>query len=66
MGARPRFVLLALEAPPRLPVADVDALVAGFVAEARAGDYLVVMSNGGFGGLHEMLLDRLGRTAPVA
>ena len=46
--------------------ADLAALAAAIVAEARAGDYLVVMSNGGFGGLHELLLERLGRTAPVA
>jgi UDP-N-acetylmuramate: L-alanyl-gamma-D-glutamyl-meso-diaminopimelate ligase len=29
------------------------------VADARAGDQLLVMSNGGFGGIHTMLLDRL-------
>jgi UDP-N-acetylmuramate: L-alanyl-gamma-D-glutamyl-meso-diaminopimelate ligase len=39
--------------------ADLDALIAALVADARAGDHLVVMSNGGFGGIHQTLLDRL-------
>ncbi len=28
---------------------------------AQGGDVVVVFSNGGFGGLHEKLLERLGR-----
>jgi len=39
----------------------VDALVAGIAAEARAGDHILIMSNGGFGGLHDKLLDALRR-----
>ena len=38
---------------------DIDALVASVVAEARPGDRLIVMSNGGFGGIHEKLLAAL-------
>ncbi|GEK72252.1 MULTISPECIES: UDP-N-acetylmuramate:L-alanyl-gamma-D-glutamyl-meso-diaminopimelate ligase [Halomonas] len=38
---------------------DLDGLVAALVAEARPGDRLVVMSNGGFGGIHEKLLAAL-------
>jgi len=37
----------------------VEALVKGLVAEASAGDHVLVMSNGGFGGLHEKLLAAL-------
>jgi UDP-N-acetylmuramate: L-alanyl-gamma-D-glutamyl-meso-diaminopimelate ligase len=37
----------------------VDSLVSAIVAEARAGDHVLVMSNGGFGGIHDKLLDRL-------
>ena len=37
----------------------VDALVKGLAAEARAGDHVLVMSNGGFGGVHEKLLAAL-------
>jgi len=38
---------------------DLDALVAAIVAEARAGDHVLVMSNGGFGGIHDKILQRL-------
>lgn len=38
---------------------DLDALVAAICTEARAGDQVLVMSNGGFGGIHEKLLARL-------
>jgi UDP-N-acetylmuramate: L-alanyl-gamma-D-glutamyl-meso-diaminopimelate ligase len=38
---------------------DVGALIDIAVAEARPGDRLLVMSNGGFGGIHARLLERL-------
>ena len=38
---------------------DLDALVAAVVRDARPGDHVVVMSNGGFGGVHGMLLAAL-------
>jgi UDP-N-acetylmuramate: L-alanyl-gamma-D-glutamyl-meso-diaminopimelate ligase len=37
----------------------VDALVQGLAAQVRAGDHVLVMSNGGFGGLHDKLLAAL-------
>jgi UDP-N-acetylmuramate: L-alanyl-gamma-D-glutamyl-meso-diaminopimelate ligase len=37
----------------------VDDLVKGLVADSRSGDHILVMSNGGFGGLHEKLLGAL-------
>jgi len=41
-------------------VADsVDALVAAIVKAARPGDQVLVMSNGGFGGIHDKLLAAL-------
>jgi UDP-N-acetylmuramate: L-alanyl-gamma-D-glutamyl-meso-diaminopimelate ligase len=39
--------------------ADLVALVAAIVAEAREGDHILVMSNGGFGGIHAKLLAAL-------
>ncbi|RQO59333.1 UDP-N-acetylmuramate:L-alanyl-gamma-D-glutamyl-meso-diaminopimelate ligase [Paucibacter sp. KBW04] len=39
--------------------ADVDALVSAVLRVAKAGDHLLCMSNGGFGGVHEKLLDGL-------
>jgi len=38
---------------------DVDAIVSRLVAEARDGDVIAVLSNGGFGGIHERLLEVL-------
>jgi UDP-N-acetylmuramate: L-alanyl-gamma-D-glutamyl-meso-diaminopimelate ligase len=38
---------------------DLEHLVGAVSAEARSGDHVLVMSNGGFGGIHEKLLDRL-------
>ena len=38
---------------------ELDALVAAIAREARPGDHVVVMSNGGFGGIHGKLLAAL-------
>lgn len=38
---------------------DLDALVRAIATEARAGDHVLVMSNGGFGGIHGKLLTQL-------
>ena len=38
---------------------DLDKLVGRIVAEARSGDHVLVMSNGGFGGIHGKILERL-------
>ena len=38
---------------------DLGALVNAIAATARAGDHVLVMSNGGFGGIHEQLLKAL-------
>ena len=38
---------------------DIDLLITGLAGEARAGDHILVMSNGGFGGLHAKLLKAL-------
>ena len=37
----------------------IESLVQDVVAQARAGDAILVMSNGGFGGIHEKLLQAL-------
>jgi len=38
---------------------DADAIVARLEVEARDGDIIIVFSNGGFGGIHEKLLQKL-------
>jgi len=40
---------------------DVDSIVAHLAKTTQGGDIVVVFSNGGFGGIHAKLLDRLGR-----
>ena len=51
--------LFALLGPRARCEDDLDALIGAVAGEARAGDHVVIMSNGGFGGIHEKLLDRL-------
>jgi UDP-N-acetylmuramate: L-alanyl-gamma-D-glutamyl-meso-diaminopimelate ligase len=38
---------------------DMDAMVGAIAQEAKPGDHVLIMSNGGFGGIHQKLLDRL-------
>jgi UDP-N-acetylmuramate: L-alanyl-gamma-D-glutamyl-meso-diaminopimelate ligase len=42
---------------------DLDALIGAIAAESRVGDHVLVMSNGGFGGIHAKLLARLQNPA---
>ena len=42
----------------------VDDIVGTIVREHRAGDLVVLMSNGGFGGIHRRLLEALGAARP--
>ena len=39
----------------------LDQLVDAVVSAARPGDHILVMSNGGFGGVHQKLLESLAR-----
>ncbi|AHK19682.1 UDP-N-acetylmuramate:L-alanyl-gamma-D-glutamyl-meso-diaminopimelate ligase [Yersinia similis] len=43
--------------------ADIDQLVDMIVKTAQSGDHILVMSNGGFGGIHDKLLSALGKKA---
>ncbi|OWO80862.1 UDP-N-acetylmuramate:L-alanyl-gamma-D-glutamyl-meso-diaminopimelate ligase [Photorhabdus luminescens] len=43
--------------------ADIDSLVNMVVDKAQQGDHILVMSNGGFGGIHEKLLFALNKKA---
>ena len=43
--------------------ADIQSLVAQLAATARPGDHIVCMSNGGFGGVHGLLLNALAAGA---
>ncbi len=60
LGWDVRAAAAALGARGRV-IGDLDALAAAVAADARSGDHVLVMSNGGFGGLHGKLLTLLGR-----
>ena len=40
----------------------IDAVIAQVMAHVQAGDHLLCMSNGGFGGIHARLLQALQQT----
>ncbi len=44
---------------------DIGALVSAVVAATRPGDHVLVMSNGGFGGVHGRLLDALAARGSI-
>ena len=50
---------------PATVIDDVDALVMRVAAEVVAGDQVVIMSNGGFGGIHQKLLNHLQDVASL-
>ncbi len=52
-------VVTALGPDKARSVDSIDALVDGLATELKAGDQVLIMSNGGFGGLHARLLARL-------
>jgi len=57
---------LVAESPvPATVVSDVDELVLQVAKEARPGDQVVIMSNGGFGGIHQKLMDHLQGASPL-
>ena len=45
-----------------LALPDADAIIEHLVPELRAGDVVAIMSNGGFGGIHDKLLHALAKT----
>jgi UDP-N-acetylmuramate: L-alanyl-gamma-D-glutamyl-meso-diaminopimelate ligase len=44
---------------PARELADADAIVAGVTAELKRGDVVVILSNGGFGGIYDKLPQQL-------
>ena len=47
---------------PAVLARDIDELVKQVAGDVGAGDQVVIMSNGGFGGIHQKLLAQLGET----
>lgn len=55
---------IAMQGKPVMSFPDADTIVDHLAPELRDGDVVAIMSNGGFGGIHDKLLDRL--KAPVS
>jgi UDP-N-acetylmuramate: L-alanyl-gamma-D-glutamyl-meso-diaminopimelate ligase len=51
---------------PAMVIEDIDTLVASVSSFATAGDRVVIMSNGGFGGIHEKILAALAQAGETA
>jgi UDP-N-acetylmuramate: L-alanyl-gamma-D-glutamyl-meso-diaminopimelate ligase len=52
---------ISLRDKPAFAITDVDEIVSSLADELRSGDVVAIMSNGGFGGIHEKLLAVLNR-----
>jgi UDP-N-acetylmuramate: L-alanyl-gamma-D-glutamyl-meso-diaminopimelate ligase len=65
LGWDPADVLRPLGAKART-FDDLPRLVADVVAAAHPGDHVLIMSNGGFGGIHGTILDTLAKRTAVA
>ena len=50
---------IAAQNKPAFAITEVDEIVEKLRGELRSGDVIAIMSNGGFGGIHEKLLDAL-------
>ena len=57
---------MSMERCPSIPLGskataydEIGTLVQAITQAARAGDHVLVMSNGGFGGVHQKILDSL-------
>ena len=50
---------ISQQGKPAFALPDADRIVAHIVPELRSGDVIAVMSNGGFGGIHEKILTAL-------
>jgi UDP-N-acetylmuramate: L-alanyl-gamma-D-glutamyl-meso-diaminopimelate ligase len=50
---------ICLQGKPAHSFADADIIVDHLAPELRQGDVVAIMSNGGFGGIHDKVLDRL-------
>lgn len=54
---------LTAQGLPAQAYADTDAILDALVADCTAGDVVVILSNGGFDGIHDRLLTLLGQPA---
>jgi UDP-N-acetylmuramate: L-alanyl-gamma-D-glutamyl-meso-diaminopimelate ligase len=55
---------IAVDGKQAVTLADADAIVEYLASEMRDGDVVAIMSNGGFGGIHDKLLDACRNRLP--
>jgi UDP-N-acetylmuramate: L-alanyl-gamma-D-glutamyl-meso-diaminopimelate ligase len=53
---------ISQQGKPAFALPDADEIVAHILPQLRSGDVVAIMSNGGFGGIHEKILDALRST----
>jgi UDP-N-acetylmuramate: L-alanyl-gamma-D-glutamyl-meso-diaminopimelate ligase len=61
LDTRALIEAISEQGKPALALPDADRIVTHIVPELREGDVVAIMSNGGFGGIHEKILSALRR-----
>ena len=56
---------IKLQGKPAMSFPDADAIVEHLAPELKSGDVVAIMSNGGFGGIHEKILDVLRKQSEI-
>ncbi len=54
-----------MQGKPAMTLPDADSIVAHLTPELKEGDVVAIMSNGGFGGIHDKILEVLKKTPEV-
>ncbi|MBA2334790.1 MAG: UDP-N-acetylmuramate:L-alanyl-gamma-D-glutamyl-meso-diaminopimelate ligase [Blastocatellia bacterium] len=56
---------IEMQGKPAMTLPDADSIVAHLTPELKEGDVVAIMSNGGFGGIHDKILEVLKKTPEV-
>jgi UDP-N-acetylmuramate: L-alanyl-gamma-D-glutamyl-meso-diaminopimelate ligase len=59
LNTRELIDAISQQGKPALALPDADQIVAHLIPELQSGDVVAIMSNGGFGGIHEKILNEL-------
>ena len=59
LNTRELIDAISQQGKPALALPDADQIVAHLIPELQSGDVIAIMSNGGFGGIHEKILNEL-------
>ena len=53
---------MSKDGKPAVALPDCDAIIEHLLPQLQEGDVVAIMSNGGFGGIHDKLLEALRKT----